>query len=247
MKEMAHGRSGLRFLVLALATGLLLASAPGLSVGQGKKSSGTSKIAKDLADNHQDTKVDVIVQFRPGKASHAAIHARGGSVKDDLPIIDGVLASLPVKALEGLADDPNVIFLSPDREVKSTMDYANPTIGANIAKSHGYDGTGIGVAVIDSGVSSPPDLVKRIVYSESLISLSADEKYGHGTHVAGIIAGTGSDSSGKYLGVAPGAKIINLRVLDDNGTGTDSTVIKAIDRAISLKSKYNIRVMNLSL
>ena len=151
MKEMAHGRSGLRFLVLALATGLLLASAPGLSVGQGKKSSGTSKIAKDLAGKHHNTTVDVIVQFRPGKASHAAIHARGGSVKDDLPIVDGVLASLPVQALEGLANDPNIVFLSPDREVKSTMDYANPTIGANIAWSYGYDGTGIGVAVIRGG------------------------------------------------------------------------------------------------
>src|SRR2546430_16475872 len=128
MKEMAHGRSGLRFLVLALSTGLVLASAPGLSVGQGKKSSGTSKIAKDLAGKHHNTTVDVIVQFRPGKASHAAIHARGGSVKDDLPIVDGVLASLSVQALEGLANDPNVVFLSPEREIHSTMDYANPTI-----------------------------------------------------------------------------------------------------------------------
>src|SRR5437773_1164917 len=247
MKEMAHGRSGLRFLVLTLATGLRLASAPGLSVGQGKKSSGTSTSAKDLAGKHHNTAVDVIVQFRPGKASHTAIHARGGSVKDDLPVVDAVLTSLPVNALEGLANDLNVIFVSPDREIHSTMDYANPTIGANIARSYEYDGTGIGVAVIDSGVSDPPDLSGRIVYSETFIPFVANEKYGHGTHVAGIIAGTGSDSSGKYLGVAPGAKIINFRVLDDNGTGTDSTVIKAIDRAISLKSKYNIRVMNLSL
>src|SRR5207249_3200790 len=122
MKKMAHGGSGLRFLVLALATGLLLASAPGLTVGQEKKSSGTSKIAKDLVGKHHNTTVDVIVRFRPGKASHAAIHAKGGSVKDDLPIVDAVLASLSANALEGLANDPNVIFLSPDREVKSTMD-----------------------------------------------------------------------------------------------------------------------------
>src|SRR5213594_1794244 len=247
MNEMEHARSGLRFLVLALATGLLLASAPGSSVGQVKKPSGTSKIAADLAAKTSNTTVDVIVRFRPGKASHAAIHSHGGSVKDDLPVVDGVLASLPGKAIEGLANDPNVIFLSPDREVKSTMDYSIPTIGANIARSNGYDGSGIGVAVIDSGVSTTPDLSSRIAYSESFISLSADEKYGHGTHVAGIIAGTGKDSAQKYVGVAPGAKIINLRVLDDNGSGTDSNVIKAIDRAISLKNQYNIRVMNLSL
>src|SRR5437870_570843 len=151
MNEMAQGRSGLRFLALALATGLLLASAPARSVGQEKKSSGNAKSAKDLARKHDNTTVDVIVQFRPGQASHKPIDAIGGHVKDDLPIVDGVLASIPVEALEGLENNPNVIFVSPDREIHSTMDYANPTIGADIARSYGYDGTGIGVAVIDSG------------------------------------------------------------------------------------------------
>jgi serine protease AprX len=81
---------------------------------------------------------------------------------------------------------------------------------------------------------------------------SANDQYGHGTHVAGLIAGDGLSSTGPFFsktfkGIAPGANIVNLRVLDENGAGTDSLVIAAIDEAISLKSRYNIRVINLSL
>src|SRR5207302_9463160 len=124
---------------------------------------------------------------------------------------------------------------------------------------YGLDGTGVGVAIIDSGVFNHDDLQKssglgsRVVYSESFIpgDPSTNDAYGHGTHVAGIVAGNGHDSASgyptQYLGVAPNANIINLRVLDANGSGTDSQVIAAIQRAIQLKSTYNIRVINLSL
>ena len=71
--------------------------------------------------------------------------------------------------------------------------------------------------------------------------------YGHGTHVAGIIAGNGYLSGGHYSGVAPEANLIDLRALDANGAGTDSTVIAAIQQAIALKNAYNIRIINLSL
>src|SRR5204863_6515994 len=96
-------------------------------------------------------------------------------------------------------------------------------------------------------VSTAPDLGAQVTYSESFVPQKSDEIYGHGTHVAGIIGGIGKDSAKRYIGVATGANIISFRVLDDNGSGTDSNVIKAIDRAIALKSKYNIRVINLSL
>ena len=124
----------------------------------------------------------------------------------------------------------------------------------------GYTGAGIGVAVIDSGVASHPDLNggflggSRVVWNQSFVPgvSSATDQYGHGTHIAGLIAGNGASSSGvKYLrtfeGIAPRANIINLRVLDENGAGTDSAVIAAIAQAIALKTRYNIRVINLSL
>ena len=92
-----------------------------------------------------------------------------------------------------------------------------------------------------------------MVYKESFLrGGNTTDEFGHGTHIAGIIAGDGDASSGDgsfftLKGVAPGVSLINLRVLDANGQGTDSAVIAAIDRAIQLKSRYNIRVINLSL
>jgi len=94
----------------------------------------------------------------------------------------------------------------------------------------------------------------RIVYSQNFVPGKSDalDHYGHGTHVAGLIAGNGNLSSEPidyrtFHGSAPNANLINLRVLDENGAGTDSAVIAAIQRAISLKNTFNIRVINLSL
>src|SRR5260370_6393991 len=137
---------------------------------------------------------------------------------------------------------------------------AVPAGGADIANSLGNEGTGVGVAVIDSGVNQVWDLqagatkTSRIVYSQNFdpSANTTSDLYGHGTHVAGIIAGNGGSSSCgncdvTFRGIAPNANIINLRALDVNGSATDSTVIAAIQQAIALKSQYNIRVINLSL
>ena len=94
----------------------------------------------------------------------------------------------------------------------------------------------------------------RIVYSQNFVPGQSDalDHYGHGTHVAGLIAGNGTQSFGPadfrtFYGAAWNANLINLRALDENGAGTDSSVIAAIQQAISLQSTYNIRVINLSL
>lgn len=111
-----------------------------------------------------------------------------------------------------------------------------------------------------TGVSSRPDLSSntgsgtRVVYEQNFVDATntTTDQFGHGTHVAGIIAGNGNMSSGtqyvkSFKGVAPNANIINLRVLDGNSQGTDAGVILAIQQAIALKNPYNIRVINLSL
>jgi serine protease AprX len=206
------------------------------------------KISKDL-DTTKDKTVDVIVQYRatPTGANREKAAKKGGALKAELKAARADVYSVPTSALDDLAADSDVKYISPDREVKASDIYINDASGAVAAQSYGWKGTGVGVAVIDSGVSLAPDFDKQVVYSQSFVSVSSDEKYGHGTHVAGIIAGIGKDSGGTYIGVAPGAKIVSFRVLTDLGVGTDSAVISAIDRAIELKSKYNIRVINLSL
>jgi serine protease AprX len=226
---------------------------------------GAPKLAPDLANLDPQSNVRVIVQFAtpPGLQDHQRIQQAGGVHESDLDLVRGSVYSLPAAALKGLANNPNVLYVSPDRPVNATLDYANPAVQAQIAQGYGILGTGVGIAVIDSGIQSTTDLldssvnssnVSRIVYSESFVpgSPSTTDAYGHGTHVAGIAAGNGAASTGTnffktFIGMAPNAKLINLRVLDGNGAGTDSAVIAAINRAIQLKNQYYIRIINLSL
>jgi serine protease AprX len=245
----------------ALVAAILTLSPMAAQAAPGK---GGHKLAADLADFpvNADGTVDVIIQFnQTPKARHfAALAAQGGRKKFSFDHINGAAYRIPVKALAWLEDHPDVAHVSPDRPTKVASDDDIPAVMGDIARQqYGLDGTGIGIAVIDSGVFNHDDLknangtASRIVYSESFIpgNPSTNDAYGHGTHVAGILAGNGRDSQNgyqvQYTGLAPNANIINLRVLDANGSGTDSQVIAAIQRAIQLKNTYNIRVINLSL
>jgi len=114
-------------------------------------------------------------------------------------------------------------------------------------------GAGVGIAIVDSGIASHAALRYKVVANVSFVTddPSTDDGYGHGTHVAGIIAGNGSAASGVTTlyngGIAPGAQLINVRVLGDNGAGYTSDVIAGIDWVIANQARYNIRAMNLSL
>lgn len=219
------------------------------------------KIARDLEVN-ADGNATVIIQFTgtPTARHHQMVKAHGGTHRADLgAAIKGGAYSISRRALEALANDPDVAYITPDRPVHGLLDYANSTVGADVARGYGFTGAGIGVAVIDSGIDKySNDLTTgntgSVVYSQSFLpnaNPDADD-YGHGTHVAGILAGNAYMSTGSYYtatfrGIAPAARIVNLRVLDSNGYGTDSGVIAAIAQAIILKSQYNIRIINLSL
>lgn len=231
------------------------------------------KIAKDLENADPGANIDVIVQFKqaPTAAQHKKVTDRGGVLKTTLSVVKAGLYSIPAGKLADLAGDPEVTYVSPNRSLTGSLDYAGPTVGADIALKNGFDGSGVGVAVIDSGITDHWDLrtgdanvnsskagKSRIVYEESFVPANSNgakttkDEYGHGTHVAGVIAGNAVCSDGKdftrtFRGMANQAQLVNLRVLDINGGGKDSYVIAAIQRAIELKSQYNIRVINLSL
>jgi serine protease AprX len=232
-----------------------------------KGAAAASKFSADLNDHvGQDGMVTVIVQHRrmPSNSHLKDMQGRGATIKSKLSTIRAVTMHVPASMVEELAKDPNVLYITPDREQKMT---ANPAteefataVEADVAAStYALDGTGIGVAVIDSGIAAHADLgngsKSRVVYSQSFVAgdTTTSDKFGHGTHVAGLIGGNGSSSGNSngyaatYAGMAPNVNLINLRVLDQNGSGTDSQVIAAIQQAIALKSTYNIRVINMSL
>src|SRR6266436_8388503 len=219
-----------------------------------------AKIAPDLKGIDPEKPLDVIVQFK-NSASATDLTADGATPKGDLPLIHAQLVNVKGGSLSSLASHSGVAYVSPNRPVHGALDKVVTAVNGDLAYASGWDGTGVGIAVIDSGVSSVNDLnsdgntnPSRIVYNKSYVPLDTNtgDAYGHGTHVAGIISGNAYDSQynnypGVYRGIAPEAKIINLRALDSTGLGTDSSVISAIQQAVALQSTYNIRVINLSL
>ncbi|MFZ1129315.1 MAG: S8 family serine peptidase, partial [Terriglobales bacterium] len=207
--------------------------------------------------------VRVIVQFKQTPTQHHfdKVQARGGKLSAHLELVNGGAFSLPASALKDLADDDEVLSISSDNALRGMDDFNDYAVQISSTWSAGYNGSGIGVAIIDSGINdTQTDFIdqstgkSQVVYHQDFTGTATSNSsgakwdlYGHGTHVAGIVGGTGTMSDAKYAGLAPHATLIDLRVLDQFGNGTDSNVIAAIQKAIALKSTYNIRVINLSL
>ena len=228
-----------------------------------------SKISPDLQPllANPSTRLNVIVQYNAPQVCSggilttgpcATVNLLGGLVNQVFTLINAVAGTVVAGNVITLSNEPNVSYISLDRSVGGALDYTAEGVNAPVAWNSGWDGSGVGVAVIDSGIYSHPDLLSarsqqtRVVYRKSFVAAVQNDDYGHGTHVAGIIAGTGSSSnvpgSAHVLrGMAPNANLLDLRVLDQNGAGNDSAVIAAIQTAVNLKSEYNVRVINLSL
>jgi serine protease AprX len=238
----------------------------GTSVGFASDKAAHGHLAPDFSNFpvNPDGTVDVIIQFNGSLQSRhlQMMFLQGGRLKNKFEHINGAAYRIPVRLLAFLEKHPDVAYVTPDRKNALGLNQSDTAmisaVTADVAwTQYGLDGTGIGVAVIDSGVYNHDDLQgssgSRVVYGESFVAgdSSTGDRYGHGTHVAGIIGGNGRDSQSGYahqfLGLAPNVNIINLRVLNSLGVGTDSQVIAAIQRAIQLKNTYNIRVINLSL
>ncbi len=229
-------------------------------------SDGSGRVTLRDAKNGDDM-VTVIVQYRqmPTSTHLKSLQDGGAAIGSKLHAIRAVTMRVPASMLSELAKNPNVAYITPDRAVSMTSNpqteqFASAVQADIAAAQYGFDGTGIGVAVIDSGIAANADLknasgASRIVYSQSFVPLDSTttDKFGHGTHVAGLIGGSGASSgsangyAATYAGVAPNVNLINLRVLDVNGLGVDSQVIAAIQQAIALKNTYNIRVISMSL
>ena len=218
---------------------------------------GESRLDHELRDRARASRGSsrVILRFKPGTpagGADVAIRRMRGIAGRRLASVGGQVAYVPDSALETLGSLPQVASVSIDRRVHGTLERTGATVGASwVFQNLGVDGTGVGIAVIDSGVASfhddlAPGRVMRFVDFVNFQSAPYDD-YGHGTHVAGIIAGDGHDSEGRRRGIAPGATLLVEKVLDATGQGYISNVIAAIDYAIANKDTLNIRIINLSV
>ena len=193
----------------------------------------------------------VIVTLEPGGVLPASLQRYDSTGK--LSTINGHVLDVPDSVLSSLSANGNVRHVHGDRSVHASNFRAAVSSGAFFARTDlGYTGAGVEVAVIDSGVAYNHDDLRNVSAFKDFTSLARLARYddfGHGTHVAGTLAGSGKDSSGQNAGIAPGASLVVLKVLDRNGNGTVANVIAALEwvAANYNQNGHNIRVVNMSI
>lgn len=259
------------FLTSAVFAGGVQSSNSGSSSQSKVKRSHDHKIAPDLDEEvaeygktkNADHVKHVILEFNDAvdPTSLAGKLARlNGHVKDVHGSLRLASADLPLSRIHDLQADAEIAYVSPDRPLEPSSHLETTTGAAQVRGILGdksLDGAGVGVAVIDSGIDTTHDLTTTfsghpgVVYQKDFTGAKVTgDPDGHGTFVASVLSGAaqvGPAAGGAYNGIAPGARLISLRVLDANGTGRVSSAISAIQWCILYKSKYNIRIINLSI
>jgi serine protease AprX len=193
-----------------------------------------------------------------GHAAETAVAHLGGRVIRQLSVIDGFAARLPQAAVPVLSSVPGVRWVSPNRSLQLEGQYGQDSgvasavytdvTRASKAWSQGVTGAGMTVALIDTGVNTSGDLAGQVVHAEDFTPEQNNlDSYGHGTFVAGLIDGTGAASGGAIKGIAPGAKIVSLKIAGADGTTDVLEVLAALEWIVDYKDVYGIRIVNLSL
>ena len=254
------------------AAALLLGASPAATAASpyAGRQNATAHISDGLQKKMQanpTSQLPVIVQMKAqSHAAHAsaneaeaalALVRQHGKGDRALGLVHGASGALTPSEIDALAHDPSVAAVYEDLPVRrsAALNLATAYPGEVNAPSIWNDGgTGVGVtvAVLDSGISQDPDLTQpsnRIVTAVNFadpLPLGVQDPGGHGTHVAGIIGGNGTNSNGQYIGIAPKANLIDVRVLDAHGVGTASSIIAGLQWVIANKNLYGIRVVNMS-
>ena len=219
-----------------------------------------AEVSKRSARGNPLSTTSIIVTLVPG-ASVPPEFKRFARA-DKLDIINGVVLDVPNHVLKRLEAHPSVFRVHHNRPIATHNYRTAVTVGARTVQQYlGYTGAGIGVAVIDSGVTTWHDdltnasaqlypygnqRVTKFVDFVNGLALPYDDN-GHGSHVSGIILGNGYDSYGQKAGIAPAASLISLKVLDANGAGTISNIIAVLGWVALNAQTYNIRVVNMSV
>jgi len=191
----------------------------------------------------------VVVTSAGGLTATAdAVKAAGGEVVAELPLIGGIEARLPAHS-----DLPAGFQVTPDRSFSVTSESESATGPASTVRatvglpSQGDEGSGVTVALVDTGVVDVPDLAGRVVEHIDVTGTGSGDAYGHGTFLAGLIAGNGRGSNGAYLGVAPGAQLLDVKVAARDGSTSLVWVLRGLQAVADRGPAYGVRVVNLSL
>ena len=203
----------------------------------------------------------VLVTARGGVAAAAdAVRASGGRVGVELPLVDGVSAVVPAARLSELSSQPGVLGITKDRQAHfEQLSYEDAATASSFATStqataawtSGNAGKGVGIAVLDTGVSEMQDFDGRLVHGPDLSGEGTlVDTFGHGTVMAGVAAGSGAASAtapgGAHTGVAPEATVVAVKVAGRDGAVDVSTILQGLHWVAAHQEQFNIRVLNLS-
>jgi serine protease AprX len=245
-------------IVLAIVLAALAASLP--SAGSSPPSGKADPSLLREAERYPGSTLSLIVrEIRPGSGEVEELIAQlRGTVSHDLPLVGGFSARLPAGALSTLIDSPKVAHVWGDGRIRMNildldlldgMDSVAPNKvwRQSIRLPSSYTGAGVGVAVLDTGVTRVADLGNRVSVR---VDLTPDhdgyDRYGHGTHMAGLIAGNGALSDGTWAGAARKANLVSVKVAGKDGSTDVSVVIAAMQWIIAHRVAHNIRILNLS-
>jgi serine protease AprX len=201
-----------------------------------------------MADNN---KVQVIVHCKDYESRRTILEDLS-EIKYKLPMIDAYVIEIDKNKLFMIKELDGLIDIEMDAHITMQMNRVGDIIDCRWAHNHGYYGRGVGVAIVDTGISLHKDFTEggnRVIAFKDYIG-GGKEPYddnGHGTHVAGIIGGNGYSSKGKYIGIAPACNFIAIKVLDHRGDGNISDVLAGLQWIIDNRKRYNIRVVNISV
>jgi serine protease AprX len=243
-------------LVLALA---VAASAPARA-GNHQQNGQHGKLSKHVRDEGKKkgkALIDVLVRFRqePGASERLLVQALGGEVRRNHKSRWSTVR-LPGRAVEALAALGVIEYVAADAPIGGAADASREVVDppAPDQPETALKGTGVTIAMLDSGVAAHPEIQTLVAavdfvgsYDPTFAPSGSIDLNGHGTHVAGIMVGNGSRSSGQFTGVAPEASLVSVRVLDGQGSGRTSNMLAGLQWILDHKDQYGIRVLNLSL
>ncbi|HHY83101.1 MAG TPA: S8 family peptidase [Clostridiales bacterium] len=222
-----------------------------------RNSRGSEKIDSRLLKKTRTlglSSIPAIIFTKEGKTKICRhyLESKGVKIKYELPLINAYAVEIEGGKLEDTARADVVEYISDDMKINSLLNVAAQEVGARIANDTGYTGRGIGIAILDTGIYPHQDFTKprnRIIAFKDFVNNKQNpyDDNGHGTFVAGVAAGNGYASGGKYKGVAPEANLIGVKVMDKNGSGNSSDIIAGMQWVADHHKEYNIRVMSLSL
>ena len=267
---LVKNKNALRLFLLSFvnAIALTIVDLPIVQIANAGRPENTPKLKTDKvspllkADWHNaDKTVTVIVTLNGPKSGllNALMQRAGVQQRREMKRLGTFSLSLPLRMVAELASFPEISYISSN-EVVHSFGHVSTTTGAEAGKAAALsadrgviDGSGVAVAILDSGIDanhaqfSPTTTGARIVASVDFTGENrTDDPYGHGTFVAAAAAG-GAGAGSEYTGIAPGASLVNVRVLNSAGQGTTETVLAGLDWVATHARQYNIRIVNMSL